>query len=44
MKLKTDPNFERKLTLCVKNDRGNLVYFNASSGKSENLHFDGLLL
>ena len=44
MKLKSDPNFERKLTLCMKNDMGNLVYFNANSGKSENLHFYGLLL
>ena len=27
-----------------KNDMMNLVNFNASSGKSENLHFDALLL
>ena len=33
---------EEKLTLGSKND--NLVNFNASSGKSENLHFDVLLL
>ena len=44
MTLKSDPNFEEKLTFSVKNDIRNLVNFNASSGKSENLHFDGLLL
>ena len=44
MRLKNDPNFEEKLTFCLKNDIRNLVNFNASSGKSENLHFDGLLL
>ena len=43
MKMKSDPNFEEKLTFCLKNDMMNLVNFNASSGKSENLHFDGLL-
>ena len=43
MTLKIDPNFEQKLTFCLKNDMRNLVKFNASSGKSENLHFDGLL-
>ena len=36
--------FEEKLTLCFENDMTNLVNFNASSGKSENLHFDALLL
>ena len=39
-----DPNFEEKLTFCLKNDMRNLVNFNADSGKSENLHSDGLLL
>ena len=29
-----------KLTLGSKNDMRNLVSFNESSGKSENLHFD----
>ena len=43
MTLKKDPNFEEKLTFCLKNDMRNLVNFNPSSGKSENLHFDGLL-
>ena len=36
--------FEEKLALGFKNDMTNLVNFNASSGKSENLHFDVLLL
>ena len=44
MTLKSDENFEQKLTLGSKNDMGNLVNFNASSGKSENLHFDVLPL
>ena len=44
MTLKKDANFEEKLTLGSKNHVRNLVNFNASSGKSENLHFDVLLL
>ena len=44
MTLKSDPNFEEKLTSCLKNDMRNLVNFNFSSGKSENLHFDGIFL
>ena len=44
MTLKKDPNFEEKLTFCLKNDMRNLVNFNMSSEKSENLHFDWLLL
>ena len=44
MTLKKDPNFEEKLTFYLKNDTRNLVNFNLSSGKSENVHFDGLLL
>ena len=44
MALKKDSNFEEKLTLSSKNDMSNLVSFNASSGKSGNLHFDGILL
>ena len=44
MPLNSDPNFEEKLTFRLKNDMRNWVNFNASSGKSENLHFDGLLL
>ena len=41
MTMKSD---EEKLTLGSKNDMRNLVDFNASSGKSETLHFDVLLL
>ena len=44
MIVKKDLNFEEKLTFKLKNDMRNLVNFNLSSGKSENLHFDGLLL
>ena len=44
MTLKSDPNFEEKLTFCLKNDMRNLVNFNAISEKSENVHFDVLLL
>ena len=44
MTLKSDPNFEEKLTFCLKNDMNNLVNFNSSSGKSENTHFDGIFL
>ena len=44
MTLKSDPNFEEKLTFCLKKDMKNLVNFNMGIGKSENLHFDGLLL
>ena len=44
MTLKDDEKFQEKLTLGSKNDMRNLVKFNASSGKSENLHFNVLLL
>ena len=44
MTLRKDQNFEKKLTFCLKIGMRNLVKFNASSGKSENFHFDGLLL
>ena len=44
MTLKGDVKFEEKLTLGSKNDMRNLVNFNASSGKSDNLHLDMLLL
>ena len=33
MTLKSDPNFEEKLTFCLKNGVRNLENFNASSGK-----------
>ena len=42
--LKSDAKFEEKRTLCFKDDMKNLVNCNASSGKSENLHFNVLLL
>ena len=44
MTLKSDPNFEEKLTFCLKNDMRNLVNFNLNSRKSKNLHFDGIFL
>ena len=42
MALKKDPNFEEELTFYLKNNMKNNFY--PSSGKSENVHFDGLLL
>ena len=44
MTLKGDAKFKGKLTRGLKSDISNLVNFCASSQKSENLHFDGLLL
>ena len=44
MILKGDAKFEEKLTLGSKNGMRNLVNFDASNGKSENLQFDVLLL
>ena len=44
MTLMSDAKFEKKLALGSKNDVANLVNFNRSSGKSENLHFNVLLL
>ena len=44
MTLKSDAMFEEKLTLGSKNDIWSLMNFNASSGRSENLHYAGLLL
>ena len=44
MTQKNDTKLEEKLTLASKNDMRNLVNFNASCGKSKNLHFDTLLL
>ena len=44
MTLKSDTRFEKKLTLGSKNDMTNLVNFDASSGKSKNLHFNMLFL
>ena len=44
MTLKGDAKFKGKLTCGLKNDIRNLVNFHASSQKSGNLNFDGLLL
>ena len=44
MTLESDGKFGEKLVLDFKNDMANLVNFDASSGKSENLYFDGPLL
>ena len=44
MILKGDVKFNRKLTCGLKYDIRNLVNFDASSSKSENLDFDVLLL
>ena len=44
MTLKGVAKFNRKLTCALKNDVRNLVNFHASSQKSENLHFDWILL
>ena len=44
MALKIDANLEEKLTLGSKNNMRKLMIFNASRGKSENLHFDVLIL
>ena len=44
MALKGYAKFKGNLTRDLKNDIRNLVNFHVSSGKSGNLHFDGLLL
>ena len=44
MTLKSDAKFEEKPTLCSKKNMRSLVNFNASSVKSEKLHFDVLHL
>ena len=44
MALKSDAKFEEKLTLGSKNYMRNLVNFNANGDKTENFHFEGLLL
>ena len=44
MTLKSGPNFKEKLTFCLKNDIRNLMNFNSSSEKSENLHFERIFL
>ena len=44
MRLQSDAKFKGKLICGLKNDIRNLVNFHASSQKSGNLNFDGLLL
>ena len=44
MVLKVDTIFKEKLTTGLINDTWNLVNFTASSRKSENLSFDGVIL
>ena len=44
MTMKSDVRFEEKLALGSKNDMRNLVNFDGRSGKSENVHFDVVLL
>ena len=44
MTLNVDTNLKRKITRGLKNAIRNLVNFHASSRKSGNLPFDGLLL
>ena len=44
MALKGDAIFKEKLIGGLKNDIRNLIGFHASSRKSQNLHFDGLVL
>ena len=44
MTLKSDAKLQEKLTFGSKNDMRTLLNFDASSGKSDNLHFDVLLL
>ena len=44
MKLKGDTMFEERFTGVLKNDIRSLINFHASSRKSENFHFDGLVL
>ena len=44
MTLQGDAKFNGKLTRGLKNDIKNWVNFHASSRKTENLHFDGIIL
>ena len=44
MTQESDAKFEVKLDHGFKNDKTNLINFNTSSGKSQNVHFDVLLL
>ena len=44
MTLRVDAKLKGKLTRGLKNNIRNLINFHTSSQKSENLHFDGVLL
>ena len=44
MTLNSDGKFEEEHTCRCKNDMRNLGNFHASTGKSQNLRFDGLLM
>ena len=44
MRLKSDAEFEEKLTCGLENDIRNLANFYQSTQKSENWNFDGILL
>ena len=44
MAVKSDAKYEENLNLGSKNDMKNLVNFNASSGKSDDLHCYELVL
>ena len=44
MTLKSDTKVKQKLICGLKRDIGNLDNFHANSRKSENLHFDRILL
>ena len=42
--LNSDAKFQKESTCCCKNDMTNLGNFHASTGKGQNLHFDGVLV
>ena len=44
MTLNSDAKFEEESTCCCKNDMWNLANFQASTRKSQILHFDGVLM
>ena len=44
MTLKGDAIFKEKLTGCFKNDTTSLFNIHATSCKSDNLHFDGIVM
>ena len=44
MTLNNDTKFKDEPTCRCKNDMKNSVNFHANTGKSQNLHFDGLLM